>query len=385
MQINQGNQNAGFDIESFNTARIKEHLASRNLATDGDRNTLVQRLKEEVQKAWGQYYATPRVQQNHQYGFGQFDGRQVGQKFSMMDQGGLKKRRKKKKTKLTEEQKLQLERDLEAKREAKRLRKMEHEKRLAEAQEKKRRKKELRMQKQAETELTQRRQKEQRQRLEVFVHFDMNAFKEQLVSKLDPNGAQIASCSYDFTTKGFRVRFNEGQFAEECSFGSTMDHPKTIEVPNACKIMRAPIESHCVFFLDPCQVNHPGHSQAVEFIQNQSTDRVNMSEMKSFHRFRDSAKAQFAKYGVVTNIYRERGFMVVQFQESESAQQMYNDLHAGGLDSKGALNGINIVYFKQGTPRKKDRKECDEKFPHPTRRSKKKGGRNAMEVEIKGE
>lgn len=237
------------------------------------------------------------------------------------------------------------------------------------------------MQKQAVQEATQRQEKEKRQRLEVFVHFDMNGFKQELIKKLDPTGTKIQSCAYDFTTKGFRVRFNNNDFAEDCAFGSTMDNPKIIEVGNQCKIMRAPIESHCVFFLDPCQLNHPQHAMAVNWIRGQGAERVNMSEMRCFNKFRDVAKRKFQKYGIVTNIYRERGFMVVQFQEAESAQMLFKDLHTSNGQSNGDLQGVPIVFLKTGTPKKRDRKDCDKANPLPQKVSKK----GKMDVEVKNE
>jgi len=164
--------------------------------------------------------------------------------------GKKKKRRnkKRKRSQLTDEQRAAQEAERQAAREAKQKRKEENKRKEAEARERKRIKREEAAKRQKEMEQRQKLQKENRQRSEVFVYFDMKAFSDQLMRSLDKEGKRVSSCNYDFSHKGFRVRFNDPSFATECAQGATMKKPRTIKVPTKLQVLPAPVESRCILF-----------------------------------------------------------------------------------------------------------------------------------------
>jgi len=386
------------NVESFSDDQIREHLKSRNLQTDGGRPIIVQRLKDEVNKAWSQYYAKSGQQgyggppggfQGQQFygGPGPYQGphgRKVGNKFPNPNQGGgPKKKRRRNKPKLTEEERLKRQTEIENRRDEKKRRREEHKRREAEAKEKKRLKKLAAAEKQKQMEIEQRKLKEKRQRSEVFVYFDMKTFGEQLVRRLDPSGEKILSCQYDLSQKGFRVRFSEPNFAENCSQDSTTHNPRTVKVPNELVILPSPIESHCGFFLDPCNPGHPNKDKAFEWVHSQGVDSKT-SDTRALALWKQTSLAQFAKYGKIANVYRERGFIVVQFTVAESATAMLETLWTDPTDCTGEINGVPMVYMKPGTPKKRDRQECDKMYPKPAkkRRSQKKAQAQVVKAPV---
>jgi len=353
------------DFTAFDTETIKQHLRSRNLSTNGDRNALLKRLKDEVNKAWSQYYA--RDQQGAGFpnqGFG------FGGNFNMANNNQnppkKKKRRKRKRSQLTEEERAKMEEERRLAKERKEARKAENRKRMEEAREKKRQKREEAAKRQAEMEKKQKEQKEKRQRSEVFVYFDMKAFSDQLMKALDPAGNRINACNYDFSHKGFRVRFNDPTHASTCAQGATMSDPKTVKVPTTLQVLPAPIESHCVFFLDPCHAGHPEKKEAFEWVAEQGVE-TKTSDVKTLNLWKESTTEKCRRYGNIVNIYRERGFIVVQFQSEAAAEAMFEALSEGET-----LNGITMLYMKRGTPKKRDRLECDKKYPKTPKIKKKK-------------
>lgn len=393
----------GINVDSFNDDTIKEHLKSRGLSQDGARPQLVQRLKDEVNKAWTQYYAKSQTGGFNQFGApggfnqnfgGNFQQRKVGGKFPNPNQAGgpKKKRRTKTKPKLTEEERLKREErlkvervEIEKRREVKRVRKEEHKKRELDAKERKRVKKLAAAEKQKMMEIEQRALKEKRQRSEVFVYFDMKTFGDQLVKKLDPRGRHILSCQYDLSQKGFRVRFSEPEHAERCSKGPKKKafdsmNPRTVEVPNELVILPSPIESHCVFFLDPCNPGHPNKDQAFAWVHSQGVDSKS-SDTRALNLWKETAMQKYADFGSIANVYRERGFIVVQFNAAESASAMLEELWVEPQDSTGKINEVPIVYMKGGTPKKRDRQDCDKLYPKIKVPKKKKVKQGAMKVE----
>lgn len=281
--------------------------------------------------------------------------------------GAQRKKRRRNKPKLTEEERVKRQQEIEQRREEKKRRREEHKRRESEAKEKKRLKKLAAAEKQKQMEIEQRKLKEKRQRSEVFVYFDMKTFGEQLVRRLDPSGEKILSCQYDLSQKGFRVRFSEPNHAENCSQDSTTHNPRTVKVPNELVILPSPIESHCVFFLDPCNPGHPNKDKAFEWVHSQGVDSKT-SDTRALALWKQTSLAQFAKYGKIANVYRERGFIVVQFTAAESASAMLEALWTEPTECSGEINGVPMVYMKPGTPKKRDRQECDKMYPKPAKK-----------------
>lgn len=356
-------QQQQIDFSTFNDEAIKQHLTSRNLSTEGDRDVLVARLEEEVNKAWSQYYAAEPM---YPFPFGMYRPPQP----LAPKKKKKKKNNKRKRSNLTEEEKTKMEEERVAARERKATRKAENRKKMEEAyeaaKERKRLKKEASATKQAGMEIQQKEAKEKRQRSEVFVYFDMKAFSNQLKKALDPKGKKINACNYDFSHKGFRVRFNDPAHASSCAQGATMNDPRTVKVPTNLQVLPAPVESHCVFFLDPCHPGNPEREAAFEWVKEQGIE-TRTSDVQTLSLWKGATEIKCARYGAIVNIYRERGFIVVQFQSEAAAEAMYDALHEGQK-----LNKVSMLFMKKGTPKKRDRIECDEKYPKAPKTKKKK-------------
>jgi len=296
---------------------------------------------------------------NNQFNqMGNFNNNQQNQQGGQFGQRPKKKRRRKRKrSTLTDEERAKLEEERRLAKEAKEARKAENKRKEVEAREKKRLKREAAAQRQAEMEKKQKEQKEKRQRSEVFVYFDMKAFSDQLMSALDPDGTRVNACNYDFSHKGFRVRFTDPAYASKCAHGATMSNPRTIQVPTNLQVLPAPVESHCVFFLDPCHAGHPEKARAFAWVSEQGVE-TKTSDIKTLNLWKDSAVSSFSRFGNIVNVYRERGFIVVQYQTEEAAASMFDALH-----ENETLNAISLLFMKRGTPKKRDRIECDKKYP----------------------
>merc|ERR1712048_726524 len=281
-----------------------------------------------------------------------------------------KKNNKRKRSQLTDEEKAKKEEERKIAKERKDARKAENRKKMEEAQraarERKRLKKEAAVAKQAEMEKQQKELKEKRQRSEVFVYFDMKAFSNQLKKALDPRGKKINTCNYDFSHKGFRVRFNDPAHASSCAQGATMNDPRTVKVPTNLQVLPAPVESHCVFFLDPCHPGNPEKDAAFKWVKEQGVES-NSSDVQTLSLWKGATEMKCARYGAIVNIYRERGFIVVQFQSEAAAEAMYDALHEGQK-----LSGVSMLYMKRGTPKKRDRIDCDKLYPKAAKQKKKK-------------
>jgi len=359
------------DFSSFDTNTIKEHLATRGLSTTGDRNHLIQRLKEEVNKAWSNYYsAAPPPQYGGGYGQGQpmnnYNQQPMGQQTTGQPPKKKKKRKRKRST-MTDAERKAMEDERESRRVAKAERKAANKLKEQEARERKRERREEAAKRQKEMEGRQKLAKENRQRSEVFVYFDMKPFAEQLKSSLDPKGTNIQSCNYDFSHKGFRVRFSSPEQAAECSEGATMETPRTVTVPTSLQVLPAPVESCCFFFLDPCNPSHPEKDAAFEWVATKGVEATT-SDLKTLNVWKQSCVETYLQYGSIVNVYRERGFIVTQFVDSYSCTAA---LQAVKGEETPALNGISLLFLSEGTPKKRDRIECDKKYPKPKKNKKK--------------
>lgn len=374
------------NFDGFDTNQLKQHLQSRGLSTQGDKRTLVNRLKEEVSKAWSQYYAVQIPGQNsNRFQGGNYQPQQAGGPPKVNPDGtpatGKKKKRRNKKRKrpqLSDEERAKLEAERTAARDAKLKRKEENKRKEVEARDRKRLKREEAAKRQKEMEGRQKLQKENRQRSEVFVYFDMKAFSDQLMESLDKGKKKVQSCNYDFSHKGFRVRFNDPSHATACAQGATMKKPRTIRVPTSLQCLPAPVESRCVFFLDFCNNGHPQKATAFEWVKTQGID-TKTSDIKTLNLWKESSSKEYARFGEIVNIYRERGFIVIQFESAESAEQMFNELN----NNETTLNGVPVLFLREGTPKKRDRLDCDKEYPRPQKQKQPKD--ESKETETKKE
>jgi len=317
------------DYTQFDTAAIKSQLSSRGLSTDGARQQLVFRLKEEVDKAWDAY------NENNSTHLPLFPNN--------------KKFNNSKKAKKTPEQIEKENAALALKRQEKLKRKLEHEKRVDEARERKRLKKAEKAQKQSEQILRQKKEKEQRQMCEAFLGFDVRNFEQQVRKKLDPTNTKIASCSYDTVAKRFKVKFNSAADATSLTKGITMKKQKRLKFDSAVSILPSPVESRCVMFLYPMCNNHPDVAKAKAWCETNGLAQKKDSEV--LQAWIQSALKTFSSHGTIVNIYRERGFLVVNFTVASGATKM--------LENAKTFNECSFVRLQVGTPTKLDKRTVD--------------------------
>lgn len=324
------------DYSQFTVEQIKKQLADRGLETTGKKKTLVKRLKAEVQRAWNQYYQSTQV----------------------------KKEKKAPKKKMTlEEINAQMEEN-KAKRKAKLKRKAENIAKMEEAREAKRLKKEASAKVQAKRMAEQKVEKEKRQKLEVFVKLDIKDYQEQLQKKLDPKGTRIDSMSYNAVHKRFNIRFKQESHQQAVTKNATISKAKKFNLKMSVSALPAPVESRCVMFLYPAAINHPNAEAAKEWLEGQNSEGA--QDLAALNLWKKSALAEFAQYGKIVNVYRERSFLVVYFSTASEAQKML----AGAADSE--FNGVPMLFMKVGTPTKADKNEVNKKYPVVQPKKKKK-------------
>lgn len=325
------------DYDKFTDDEIKAQLTSRGLSTRGLRPKLVNRLKAEVQRAWGEY-------------------RRANKKGKLANLFPTEQKKAKKK-KLSDEERSAIHAKNEANRLAKAKRRIENAKKQEESRRAKRQKREENQEKQATLKVQQKAAKEARQRCEVYVQFDIEKYKEDLKKKLDPKGTLISSVQRDFSKKGFVVKFSNASAAAKCAKGSTIKKQKTISSKLTAKILPSPVESKCVFFMYPLEKTHPSVAKAEEWTLTQNAD-PQLNELKKLAIWIQSALGEFSQYGDIVNIFRERGFLVINFCEEESAEKCLTDLQKEGAE----FNGSSYFFVKSGTPTKADRLECMSKL-----------------------
>jgi hypothetical protein len=257
-----------------------------------------------------------------------------------------------KKAKKTPEQIEKENAALALKRQEKLKRKLEHEKRVQEARERKRLKKAEKAKKQQEQILRQKKEKEQRQMCEAFLGFDVRNFEQQVRKKLDPTNTKIASCSYDTVAKRFKVKFISAADATNFTKGITMKKPRKLKFDSAVSILPSPVESRCVMFLYPMCNNHPDVAKAKAWCETNGLAQKKDSEV--LQAWIQSASNTFSSYGTIVNIYRERGFLVVNFTAASGATKM--------LENAKTFNDCSFVRLQVGTPTKLDKRTVDKEL-----------------------
>jgi len=340
------------DFDRMSIEEIKSHLKSRGLKSKGkNRETLLERLRTEIDKAWKEFYTG----------------------------GGGKKQKKRapkrKREKLSPEEQARVDEERRIAREAKLKRKEENKRKMEEAREAKRLKKEAAKERQKNLEEEQKKAKEQKQRTQIFVNLDMEVFAKKVSKLLDPSQKKITSCSYDFAHHGFSVRFANAADAERAARvsqgrASTMSKPKTLQIKMNLQALAAPVESKCVFFLDPVHPGNEYRSENYEWMGSEySVEEKRTPDNKSLAATKEAALKEFQKYGPICNIYRERGFIVLQYVTEAGAKKMFKS------NQDGTFHGQPLVWLREGTPKKRDRLEHDKTWK-PEKKATKKATKN---------
>lgn len=328
------------NYDDFSEGDIKNQLKQRGMSTKGSRAKLVARLKHCVKQAWDQW--NKKQKQNN----------------------GDQNARKPPKKKLSEAEKDAIRKQNEENRLAKLKRKAENAQRAEEARERKRQRREEQSEKAEERAAQQKEEKEARQKLEAHATLDMKLFSAQLRKKLDPKNNRISSMNYDFSKKGFVIKFTQPKFVETCTKGSTINNLTNYKLSLSTSILPAPIESNCVYFLSPTANNHPNKAAAEKWLlSKRASDKP---ELEKLQLWVASACAAFGKKGTIVNVFRERGFLVVQYKDSSAADSFMSSM------ANKKFNGVPFVFLRAGTPTKKDRNDCDAENPMPKKEKKAK-------------
>jgi len=316
------------------------------MSSKGSRAKLENRLRHCVRQAWEKYNKKMK---------------------SEISQRPQSKNPKKKSTKTPEERK-RIQEENERNRIAKAKRKAENKRKAeearAEARERKRLKTEANNKKRDEQEAEQKKHKEKRQKLEAYASFDMKGVAAQLRKKLDPRGNKITSLNYDFSKKGFLIKFKDAKMVEAATKGSTISKLIQYKLNSTCSILPSPIESNCAFFLSPMAGNHPQLAKGTKWVNGQGGS--DLGELEKLQLWIDDAVTSYSHCGKVINVFRERGFIVMQFDSSKGAQKFMRE--ANGSD----FNGVPFLWVKDGTPTKRDKLDCDKKYPMPKKAKKPK-------------
>lgn len=338
---------SNFDCSKYTDDQIRAELDKRGMSNKGSRAKLENRLRHCVRQAWEKYNKSLRkgISQNPQ----------------------KKSKKNKKKSTLTAEQKEEITKQNEANRLAKAKRKAENKRKAeearAEARERKRLKTEANNKKQSLQRADQKKLKQARQKLEAYAHFDMKGFAEQLKKKIDPRGNKISSLNYDFSKKGFLIKFKDAKHVDAATKGSTISKLTTYKLNSTCSILPAPLEANCAFFLSPTAVNHPDAAAAKAWLDGQGAG--DKPELEKLQLWIDDAVTSFSHCGKIINVFRERNFMVVHFSSSSAAKKFMSE----AKDSD--FNGVKFVWVMDGTPTKKDRMDCEAANPIPKKPKKK--------------
>lgn len=346
------------DYEKFSDDQIRKELSKRGMTTKGSRKKLVARLKHCVKQAWEKY--NKAVKKNSAP---QKEKKKLSpeERLKITEQNEANRAAKLKKKM---ENKAKAEAAQAANRELKAKRRMENKRKAEEARERKRLKREESLFKQNNYEAEQKKQKEARQKLEAHANFDMKTFAAQLRKKLDPKGNKIASISYDFSKKGFVIKFKQAKFVEAVTKGSTIQKLTSYKLNLTASLLPAPLESHCAFFLSPTAQNHPNKDAATEWLSEQGGSDA--PELEKLQLWIDDALSSFASCGTIVNVFRERGFLVVQFSNASGASSFMSKMEGGDF------NGVPFVFLKEGTPTKRDKNDCDKEYPLPKKKKTKK-------------
>lgn len=331
------------DYSKFSDEQIKAQLQQRGLSVKGSRAKLENRLKAEVQRAWAQYHKKNKNNPSTKKLF--------------------PKTKKPKKPKQTPEQIAAAQEAAKQRRQEKAKRRAEHMEKMEEAREAKRQKKEKAAELQAERMKKQKVEKTERQKLECFVSFDIKDFQEQLMKKVDPSGNTVSSMSFNAVNKRFNIRFKTAKQQVKFTKGSTMAKGKTFDLKMTMSALPSPVETRCVMFLYPSAANHPDADTAASWVESQGGEE--QPDLSALKNWKDSAYKSFSKYGKIVNIYRERGFLVVQFSTDSEAKKMMSK-------SGDSFNGCQFVHKQIGTPTKQDKNTVLKEYPMPSLKKVKK-------------
>lgn len=327
------------DYSKFTDKQIKAQLKQEGMPITGSRKKLEARLKHCVTQAWAKYNAKK-------------------------GKGKQNNKPKKVKKELSAAEKEKLIKQNEANRQAKLKRKAEHMKRAEEARERKRQKREAALARQNALIAESKAGKEERQKLVAYANIDMKTLGESLRKKLDPKGNKISSINFDFSKKGYCIKFTAPKYVETCTKGSTISKLTSMKMNVTTSLLPGPLESTCVYFLSPTALNHPNKAEADEWLDGKGL--ASAPELEKVNAWTKSALATFKKIGPIVNVSRERGFLVVQFQKEAVAKKFVSSFEGK------EFNGVPFVFLKSGTPTKKDRNDCDEENPMPKKKKAKK-------------
>lgn len=250
--------------------------------------------------------------------------------------------------------------------EEKAKRKAHHMEAMKEARERKRIMREKKAEKHALLRAENQKAKEERQSKIAHVSFDMSTLEQMVQKKFDPKGKRVQSVKYDFSKKAFEVKFNTSAACAKMVKGSTFGSPKTVKLSSSwtSNVLAGPVDANCAYFLHPLEANHPNVDRAEAWTQESIGE--NRTYAERMQAWVEAASKQFSASGTIVNIFKTRGFMVVQFANKASAEKFIT------ANKSKSLCGVPMIFLQAGTPTKQAKQDCFKAFPMPKKTKKNK-------------
>jgi len=351
---------ANMDFTKFNDDQIRKELEKRGMPTKGSRKKLEARLKHCVKQAWEQYNKKLRKQNPDEQKPKKKKVKLSAEEKQKITEQNEQNRLAKLKRKA--ENKKRADEQMKAQRAAKLKRKAENKRKMEEARQAKRQRREETMAKRAKIEDEQKLVKEARQKCQAHVNFDTKALIEQIKKKFDARGDRITNVTYDFSKKGFLIKFKQPKFVEMATKGATVKKPTKVKLNVVCNVLPDAVESNSVFFLSPIAVNHPNKDAADEWLADQGA--ADEPDLVKLQLWLDSARDTFDNMGKIVNVFRERGFLTIHYATPQAAAKFISS------NTGGEFNGVPFVFLNKGIPTKKDNMDCAKEFPRPKKAKK---------------
>lgn len=208
--------------------------------------------------------------------------------------------------------------------------------------------KQQQMLKQHEAEATE------RQKREVVVKIDLAQIKQEVQRSMSSYGP-IEALNYDSLKNEFIVRFANPKAARNIRANSSLNNPRQATLEAKCLIHPQTVNIDTVFFVDPTYPNHPQAEQVDAVLKQKGVqDNLRWPAKEPSQVFMNEAEKQFKKFGKMSGVFRERGFICVTFTKGGAAQKA----HAAAQEA--TLFGINIGQLSVGIPKKGDKKKIGE-------------------------
>jgi len=196
-----------------------------------------------------------------------------------------------------------------------------------------------------------------RQEREVIVKIDLAQIKAEVQRSMASYGA-IEALKYDSLKNEFVVRFAQAKSAKNIRANSSLNNPRQATLEAKCLIHPQTVNVDTVFFVDPTHPNHPQAEEVKGLLKTKGVDeKLRWPSKEPSQVFMNEAEKQFAKFGKISGVFRERGFICVTYAKRGSAQKAESNCQ------NATLFGIGIGTLSVGIPKKGDKKRISALLP----------------------